>query len=112
MTFLYRLSRSRLNPSLLLTLLTTPILKKRSSPPAVRPPMYHLSAPRASRKPSLLLSLPRRRAPEGLGIGMPLAAVVVPRGEWMETPVGGERLLACDETVVAFVDMARGVDVD
>ena len=59
----HRLSRSRLRPSLLRTRFTTPSLKKRSSPPAVRPPMYHLSAPLASRNPSLELSLPRRRPP-------------------------------------------------
>lgn len=35
-------------------------MKKRSSPAAVRPPIYHLSAPMASRNPSLLLSDPRR----------------------------------------------------
>ncbi|KAK4238679.1 hypothetical protein C8A03DRAFT_43604 [Achaetomium macrosporum] len=45
----------------LLTLLTTPSLKNRSSPVAVRPPMYSFSVPRASLNPSLLLSLPRLR---------------------------------------------------
>lgn len=47
-----------LNPSLLLTLFTTPSLKYLSSPVAVRPPIYHFSAPFASLNPSLLLSLP------------------------------------------------------
>lgn len=56
----YKLSLSMLNPSLLLTLFTTPNLKYLSSPVAVRPPMYHFSAPLASLNPSLLLSLPLR----------------------------------------------------
>lgn len=49
-----------LNPSLLLTLFTTPSLKYLSSPVAVLPPIYHFSAPLASLNPSLLLSLPLR----------------------------------------------------
>lgn len=59
----YKLRRSRLKPSLLLTRRITPSLKNFSSPAAVLPPIYHLSAPRASRKPSLLLSLPLLREP-------------------------------------------------
>lgn len=64
----YKLIRSMLSLSPLRTLLTTPNLKKRSSPPAVLPPMYIRSAPVTSRKPSDELSLPRLR---GWGIGMP-----------------------------------------
>lgn len=64
----HRLRRSKLRPSLLRTLLTTPSLKNFSSPRAVLPPMYHLSAPMTSLNPSLELSLPRRR--EGACIGM------------------------------------------
>ena len=70
---------------------TTPILKNFSSPPAVRPPMYHLSAPMTSRKPSDELSLPRRLFPadaaEDCGIGIALCCW---RGEcsgsWLTTP--------------------------
>ena len=61
-----------LNPSLLLTLFITPSWKYLSSPPAVLPPIYHLSPPRTSLKPSLLLSLPLRR---------PGLTGAVPRGE-------------------------------
>ncbi|CRK42142.1 hypothetical protein BN1708_008673 [Verticillium longisporum] len=92
----HKLIRSRLNPSLLLTRLTTPILKNLSSPPAVRPPTYHFSAPSTSLNPSLELSLPRRRPGDEPGMGTPCAAAA-PRGEcsgsWLTTlPVaeGGE----------------------
>jgi hypothetical protein len=57
---IHRLNRSKLNLSLLVCLLTTPNLKYRSSPVAVRPPIYHFSAPSTSRNPSELLSLPLR----------------------------------------------------
>lgn len=90
--FVYKLNRSRLKPSLLRIRRITPILKNFSSPPGVRPPIYHLSAPITSRKPSLLESLPRRRD-DGLGMGMPapglvatlLEVVETPRGEWIAT---------------------------
>lgn len=101
----HRLSRSRLKPSLLFTLLTTPSLKNFSSPAAVLPPMYHLSAPRTSRKPSLLLSLPRRRGDErpGIGIPLPLPAAATEdgalRGECMATP--GEERPAGDDVAAA-----------
>lgn len=82
----HKLSRSMLSRSPLRTRRTTPSLKNFSSPPAVRPPMYHLSAPITSRKPSDELSLPRRLlpaaappppAPPCCGIGMALCC----RGE-------------------------------
>lgn len=72
----HKLSRSRLSRSPLRTLRTTPSLKNFSSPPAVRPPMYHLSAPSTSRNPSLLESLPRLRS-RWFGIG----TAAGPRGE-------------------------------
>lgn len=107
----YKLSRSRLKPSLLLTLLTTPSLKNFSSPPAVLPPIYHLSAPIASLKPSLLLSLPRRR-PDAEGFGIGIEAALLPRGEWIDTLGGGERLFAWADdaaaAAAALVAMVRG----
>lgn len=93
----YKLRRSRLRPSLLLTLRMTPILKNFSSPAAVLPPIYHLSAPSASRKPSLLLSLPLLRE-LGIGMGPPGE----PRGVWMATLV--------DDVVAAFVEIARAAE--
>ncbi len=61
-------------------------MKKRSSPPAVRPPMYHFSPPRTSRKPSLLLSLPLRLPPapdpDPPGIGIPPCVRDGCRGTW------------------------------
>lgn len=70
----------------------------------------------ASLKPSLLLSLPRLRPDadadaDVLGMGIP-EAVPAPRGEWIETLVGGERPFAWEEVVAvaAFVDMARGAE--
>lgn len=91
---------------------TTPSLKKRSSPPAVRPPMYHLSAPSASLKPSLLLSLPRRRAPEGFGIGMPFTAEGERPVVWAFCGVGEDEgvMLAAAAAAAAVADMARGED--
>lgn len=72
----YKLRRSKLKPSLLLTRRITPSLKNFSSPPGVRPPIYHLSAPITSRKPSLLLSLPRRPDDPGMGMAVLLAGDV------------------------------------
>jgi hypothetical protein len=57
---IHRLSLSKLNLSMLLCRFTTPNLKNRSSPAAVRPPMYHFSWPITSRNPSDELSEPRR----------------------------------------------------
>ncbi|KAG6109889.1 hypothetical protein E4U13_005634 [Claviceps humidiphila] len=108
-TRLHKLSRSKLNPSLLLTLFITPNWKNLSSPPAVLPPIYHFSAPRASRNPSLLLSLPRLRpdvAAPGTGIPPDVEAPAAPRGEWIDKLLRGElRVPACwaDEDVPAAV---------
>ncbi|GAB0133454.1 hypothetical protein EsDP_00001861 [Epichloe bromicola] len=72
----------------------------------------------ASLKPSLLLSLPRLRPDadadadaDVLGMGIP-EAVPAPRGEWIETLVGGERPFAWEEVVAvaAFADTARGAE--
>ncbi|KAG5971353.1 hypothetical protein E4U58_007646 [Claviceps cyperi] len=99
-TRLHKLSRSKLNPSLLLTLFTTPNWKNLSSPPAVLPPIYHFSAPRASRNPSLLLSLPRLRPDVAVpGTGIPDA----------EPPVAPR----VDEDVpAAVVDIARAAPAE
>jgi hypothetical protein len=48
----HKLKLSKLKQSPLLCRLTTPSLKNLSSPPAVRPPIYHFSAPNTSRNPS------------------------------------------------------------
>ncbi|KAH7369238.1 hypothetical protein B0T11DRAFT_71911 [Plectosphaerella cucumerina] len=105
----HRLNRSRLSPSLLLTLRTTPSLKKRSSPPAVLPPTYHLSAPRTSRKPSLELSLPRLRPGDEPGMGIPGAD---PRGEWIgswfTTLPGPVEERAFEAEGPAALEMVRG----
>lgn len=85
--FVYKLNRSKLKPSLLRIRRITPILKNFSSPPGVRPPIYHLSAPSTSRKPSLLESLPRRRD-EGLGMGMPAPGLVATLPAVAEAPAG------------------------
>ncbi|KAG6240946.1 hypothetical protein E4U25_007140 [Claviceps purpurea] len=116
-TRLHKLSRSKLNPSLLLTLFTTPNLKNLSSPPAVLPPIYHFSAPRASRNPSLLLSLPRLRPDAAVpGTGIPDAEPPdAPRGEWMDKLFRGERVPACcaDEDVpAAVVEIARAAPAE
>ncbi|KAG6024394.1 hypothetical protein E4U40_003310 [Claviceps sp. LM458 group G5] len=114
---LHKLSRSKLNPSLLLTLFTTPNLKNLSSPPAVLPPIYHFSAPRASRNPSLLLSLPLLRPEVAVpGTGIPAAEPpAAPRGEWMDKLLRGERAPACcaDEDVpAAVVDIVRAAPAE
>lgn len=68
----YKLNRSLLSLSKLLSRRTTPILKYRSSPAAVRPPTYHFSAPIVSRQcmPSLLLSLPLLLAADVAELGV------------------------------------------
>jgi hypothetical protein len=54
----HKLKRSKLSRSILRCLLTTPSLKYRSSPVAVRPPIYHFSADNTSLNPSEELSEP------------------------------------------------------
>ena len=80
----HKLSLSRLRPSMLRTLLTTPSLKNFSSPAALRPPMYH-GPPTGltSRNPSLELSLPRRLPAPGMGTALRVPALAA--DEWRAT---------------------------
>jgi hypothetical protein len=62
----HKLKRSKLSRSILRCLLTTPSLKNRSSPVAVRPPIYHFSADNTSLNPSEELSEPLLTLSSGL----------------------------------------------
>ncbi|KAI0141829.1 hypothetical protein GGR57DRAFT_397462 [Xylariaceae sp. FL1272] len=110
-TYPHRLNRSRLNLSWLLTRFTTPSLKNFSSPPAVRPPMYHLSAPMTSLKPSELLSLPRRRPAPAPGIGIPWRGEC--KGSWFITlPLREDVLVDWEEEEICRADEGVLLEVD